>query len=42
MTVTDRIEVNPNVMFGKPVIKGTHITVELSLRSGAAPTCGSC
>lgn len=23
-----RIEVNPNIMFGKPVIKGTRITVE--------------
>jgi len=29
---TDRIEVNPNVMMGKPVIKGTRITVELVLR----------
>lgn len=24
----DRIEVNPDIMFGKPVIKGTRITVE--------------
>jgi uncharacterized protein (DUF433 family) len=32
MTVTDRIEVNPKVMLGKPVIKGTRISVELILR----------
>jgi uncharacterized protein (DUF433 family) len=32
MTVTDRIEVNPKVMLGKPVIRGTRITVELILR----------
>jgi uncharacterized protein (DUF433 family) len=29
---TDRIEINPNVMMGKPVIKGTRIKVELLLR----------
>ena len=29
---TDRIEINPNVMMGKPVIVGTRITVELILR----------
>ena len=28
----DRIEVNPEIMFGKPVIKGTRITVEHVLR----------
>ena len=32
MTITTRIEVNPNVMLGKPVIRGTRITVELILR----------
>ena len=32
MAVTDRIEVNPKVMLGKPVIRGTRIPVELILR----------
>lgn len=32
MTVTDRIEINPKVMMGKPVIRGTRMTVELLLR----------
>jgi uncharacterized protein (DUF433 family) len=32
MTITDRIETNPKVMLGKPVIRGTRITVELILR----------
>ena len=32
MTITDRIELNPAVMLGKPVIRGTRITVELILR----------
>jgi uncharacterized protein (DUF433 family) len=32
MTVTVRIELNPNIMLGKPVIRGTRITVELILR----------
>jgi uncharacterized protein (DUF433 family) len=30
--VTDHIESNPGVMQGKPVIRGTRITVELLLR----------
>jgi uncharacterized protein (DUF433 family) len=28
----DRIEVNPQIMMGKPVIRGTRITLELILR----------
>ena len=28
----DRIEINPDVMLGKPVIKGTRIPVELIVR----------
>jgi uncharacterized protein (DUF433 family) len=30
--MTDRIEIHPHVMMGKPVIRGTRITVELLLR----------
>jgi len=30
--MTDRIEINPAVMLGKPVIRGTRIPVELVLR----------
>ena len=29
---THRIEIDPNVMLGKPVVKGTRIPVELVLR----------
>jgi len=29
---TDRIEINPEVLLGKPVIRGTRIPVELILR----------
>ncbi|MGH8225053.1 MAG: DUF433 domain-containing protein [Gammaproteobacteria bacterium] len=32
MTLHERVETNPEIMFGKPVIKGTRITVELVLR----------
>ena len=32
MTVTHRIEINPKIMMGKPVIRGTRITVEVLLR----------
>ena len=32
MNIYDRIEINPNVMMGKPVIRGTRIPVELILR----------
>ena len=32
LALTERIEVNPDVMLGKPVIRGTRIPVELILR----------
>ena len=32
MTIHDRIEINPKIMLGKPVIRGTRIPVELIVR----------
>jgi uncharacterized protein (DUF433 family) len=32
MAIYDRVEINPKVMMGKPVILGTRIPVELILR----------
>ena len=32
MLVAERIEINPAVMLGKPVIRGTRIPVELVIR----------
>jgi len=32
MTIADRIEINPGIMLGKPVIRGTRIPVELIIR----------
>ena len=32
----NRIELNPKIMFGKPVVKGTRLTVELILEKMAA------
>jgi uncharacterized protein (DUF433 family) len=32
MSAQDRIEINPRIMLGKPVIRGTRITVEIILR----------
>ncbi len=32
MPIQDRIDINPKVMLGKPVIRGTRIPVELILR----------
>jgi uncharacterized protein (DUF433 family) len=32
IVLKDRIEVNPNIMLGKPVIQGTRIPVEIIVR----------
>jgi len=32
MTIHDRIETNAKIMLGKPVVRGTRITVELIVR----------
>jgi uncharacterized protein (DUF433 family) len=32
MTLPERIEMNPRIMLGKPIIRGTRIPVELLLR----------
>jgi uncharacterized protein (DUF433 family) len=32
MTAIDRIQVDPKIMLGKPVIRGTRVPVELLLR----------
>ena len=36
MDIASYIEINPNVMMGKPIIKGTRLTVEMILESLAA------
>ena len=42
MDIKKLIEVNPDVMLGKPVIKGTRITVELVVRKlGEGSTIGN-
>jgi uncharacterized protein (DUF433 family) len=39
MTIHERIEINPDVMGGKPVIRGTRVPVETILRKlGAGMT----
>lgn len=35
MVIHDRIEMNPDIMLGKPVIRGTRVTVELIVRKVA-------
>lgn len=32
MTTTNRVVIDPKIMLGKPVIRGTRVTVELILR----------
>jgi uncharacterized protein (DUF433 family) len=42
MDIKKLIEINPDVMLGKPVIKGTRITVELVVRKlGEGSTIGN-
>ena len=36
---TERIDINPEIMMGKPVIRGTRITVELILRKLGEGAC---
>jgi len=36
----NRIEINPNIMFGKPVIKGSRLTVAIILEKLAAGQTG--
>ena len=36
MIITERIEINPDILIGKPVIKGTRISVELILNKISA------
>lgn len=36
MDITQYIEINPKIMMGKPVVKGTRITVELLLEKLSA------
>ena len=36
MQINEFIEINPQIMMGKPVIKGTRVTVELILEKLAA------
>ena len=46
MAAIERVEINPKVMLGKPVIRGTRIPVELILRKlpdgtwEEEPSCG--
>ncbi|OGW77095.1 MAG: antitoxin [Omnitrophica bacterium RIFCSPHIGHO2_02_FULL_49_9] len=41
MTITDRIQMNPKIMMGKPVIRGTRIPVELILRKLSEGAAGA-
>jgi uncharacterized protein (DUF433 family) len=42
MTVHDRIDINPKIMLGKPVIRGTRIPVELIVRKMAEGADENC